>query len=130
MVGRMVHHVEKDVFNVIGISPSLTVFIFHPLVKVIGIGNDLKGCPLVIVMDIFPVLHRLFLPNRKVRLLLQYPLVPDVMRIQDMAKKANTIFRDLFHGMELPYQLFVAVEIVIEELLQESLHTSYLMVNV
>jgi len=124
MVGRVVHHVEKDVFDVIGISPSLTVFIFHPLVKVFGIGNDLKGGPLVIIMDVFPVLHRLFLPNRKVRLFFQYPLVPDVMCIQDMAKKTNTIFRDLFHGMELPYQLFIAVEIVIEELLQESLHTS------
>jgi len=117
VVGGMVDDLEKDVLDITGKGPSLGVGIFHPLLEIMGIGHDLKGGALVVVMDVPPNIMGMDLPKTILRCLPQDPLVPDVVGIQNMAEQPLALPWYGGHGPALLDQELIAKKIVIEELL-------------
>jgi hypothetical protein len=118
----MVDDMEKDVLGLIRKCPALAILIFHPLHKIVGVGHDLKRGTLVFVMDLFPLFKRLCIPHPKLTGLAQQSVVPDMVGVQNMAEKPLAVLRNYVQTATLLDDFFVTMKIVIEELLQKSLH--------
>jgi hypothetical protein len=119
----MVDDMEKNVLCLIGKASTLTVLVSHAFFKIIRIGDNLKRGPLVFIMDVLPIFQRMHIPYPKFTGNAQQPVIPDMVGIQYVAKKPFAVFRYFLQITALLNQFFVTIKIVIEELLQKSLHT-------
>jgi hypothetical protein len=122
MIGRMVDDMEQDILYGIGKQSTFRVFIVDAFLKTIGIGNDLKGIPLVFVMDISPILIIVNIPGIKLGLAPKDSGIPSVMGVQNMTKKLLSVFRNLLHRNALFDYPFITIIVVIKKLIKKCLH--------
>jgi hypothetical protein len=117
VVGGMVDDVEQYVPQFIGKGPALAVGVFHPFLKIFGIGDQFKGGALVPIVHLLPLFKGMHIPYPVDLGLPQHPLVPDMVGIEDVAEQPLAIGGQRVHVPKLLDHGPVAVEIVIEELL-------------
>lgn len=115
----MVDDMKKYVLQGVGKTFALGVFVIDTLLKIFGIRDDFERIALVFVMNVAQGPYFMYLPNSEFRVLALQPCVPDMVRIEDMAKKTGTLIGNHIQSAESRYQTFVAVEIVIVELIKE-----------
>lgn len=119
MMRGMVDDMKKYVLQGVGKTSAFGVFVIDTLLKIFGIRDDLERIALVFVVNVAQGPYLMHLPNPEFRFLAPYPCVPDMVRIEDMAQKTGTLLRNRIQGVESRYQAFVAVEIVVVELIKE-----------
>jgi hypothetical protein len=105
---------EKNVFYGIRKHPSFRVLIIYPLFKIIGVGYDLEGIALVLIVDIAPFLCGLELPYLISGHFALKPGIPQMMCVEDMAEEADTFIRYILQYLAFLDKPLVAKEVIIK----------------
>jgi hypothetical protein len=123
VVRGMVDDVKKDVLKAVRKKSPFRIFVFHPAFPELGIGDNLEGIPLVVVMDLLPCTYFMCLPDLKFPGPFQDPGIPYMMGIQDMVEKQKASPGNGFQPGTKGDQLFVRMIVIVKYLVEKCFHS-------